>query len=284
MKVTGTYEFLAEHSSFGFFPKPNLVLKDVFSQTEKGAMSVYTDSNGFRIADSCASSFSLHLPATIDFLCLGASWTWGSWIEYDQTYCAILNSIYGFTAFNGSCPSHNPYQSLLVLDYFSKSSNINHVLIDINIDYLNRIFIPNIPGPFYRPLLLWSPSGSPLPIKLHNHYFKNRSMLDTLKADYISWLARNSIYSQRYSDFDTELRDRCLKFLSRYLAMMSNKCGKLSIIDTSRVPSSHLESISAQLNLGYICAPPFSSFPDSVGSHPGPCWNQELANQITLNL
>ena len=83
------------------------------------------------------------------FYSLGASWTWGSWVEYNQRFSSIIDASTPTQVINGSCPSHSIYQSFLVAKKKLQSESFSStILIDINMDYSSRIFSYVIPGNF----------------------------------------------------------------------------------------------------------------------------------------
>ena len=107
-------------------------------------MSVYTDQRGFRTDENILTKRT----SSQSVLFLGASWTWGSWVEYNQRFSSIIDASTPTQVINGSCPSHSIYQSFLVAKKLQSESFSSTILIDINMDYSSRIFSYVIPGNF----------------------------------------------------------------------------------------------------------------------------------------
>ena len=272
MNIKGTYEFFRPSSSIGFFPSPCLSLDSVSSATG-GAMNVYTDSDGFRVNVINTEN----KPTNHHILFLGASWTWGSWVEYNQRFSSLVQESIGIEVLNGSCPSHSIYQSFLVAKQIQALFYSDTIVIDINMDYSSRIFSFEIPGKLYRPLLCWDKSGNPLHIA---PIVKTQNIQSVIATSYLRWLFKSSRLASSYNDY--EFRDKLYlhAHYQRFLAMLANLTSRLLILDTTHIPSCFLSETCKTHGYAYLKTPDVGLHDDTYNSHPGPKWHKQVSMQI----
>jgi hypothetical protein len=276
MNIKGTYEFFRPTPGIGFFPIPLLSLDSV-SSASGGTMNVYTDIDGFRI-DNINTKNN---PTKHHILFLGASWTWGSWVEYNQRFSSLVQESIDAQVLNGSCPSHSIYQSLLVAKQIQLITYSDIILIDINMDYASRIFSFEIPGKLYRPLLCWDKLGTPLHIAPH---VKKRNIQSVIATSYLRWLVKSSRLASNYNDYDDRDKLYLHAHYQRYLAMFANLTSRLLILDTSGISSRFLRETCNYHGYVYLKAPDIGLFDDTINCHPGPKWHKQVSTQIISSL